>query len=341
MKKTLLAVAALCAFARTGLAADTAGTAAAGFLKLPVDARDAALGEANAGRPGGPMAIFQNPGALAAGEGLQAAFSHALLTEDLACDALAAAVPLGPGMLGAGALRLGYGTLDRVDRFGTVTGTLSPADSAFALGWGLPLGPDVLAGAAVKSVSSRIYGSAATTALDLGVLIRGDDLSVGFAVQHLGPGLKFNTEASPLPVNIKLGAFIPYGERWQWLADLNFPKDGQAWLAAGGQYALALGGDWKLSARAGYNSAARDTGQINGFTGGFGLDRGALSFDYGLRTLGLLGLTHHLGVNYRWGALMGAGSSAVPAARPIARPATKATDGQASGQTRPASKKRK
>jgi len=51
--------------------------------------------------------------------------------------------------------------------------------------------------------------------MNLGLLISGEDLSVGFAAQNMGKGLKFNRESSPLPVNIKIGVSMPYRANWE------------------------------------------------------------------------------------------------------------------------------
>lgn len=288
--------------ARTGCCANTAGTATAPFLKLPADARSTGMGEAAAGGASGAMALFQNPAGLARNSGVALAFSRALLIEDISCDVLGAAVPLGKtGVIGVGAQYLKYGSFDSLDNNGVSAGSLSPRDRAFSLGWGMRLGGDIMTGAAVKYVDSAIYGSAATTAMDLGLLLNGEDLSVGFTAQNMGKGLKFNKEASPLPLNIKLGVYIPYRASWVWVMDLNFPNDGSAWLAAGGEYAYELKGAWTLFGRAGYNTAATDTEGVNGITAGFGLAKNNLNFDYAFRTMGLLGSTHHLGLTYRWG----------------------------------------
>ncbi|MDO8803878.1 MAG: PorV/PorQ family protein [Elusimicrobiota bacterium] len=303
MKKTTYLISGLlmCAAAGTGLCANNAGTGTAAFLKLPVDARSAGMGEAVAAGARGPMALFQNPAGLADGSAALS-FSHALLVEDISYDVLGAAVPLGEaGVIGAGAQYLKYGSFDSLYNNGDSAGSLSPKDTAYSLGWGMALNDDIMAGAAVKYIDSRISGSAATTAMDLGLLINGEELSVGFTAQNMGKGLKFNKESSPLPVNIKLGVNIPFREKWQWAADFNFPKDGPVWLAAGAEYAFIQKDSWTLFGRAGYNTAANDTEGINGVSAGFGLSGKKLSFDYAFRTMGMLGSTHHLGLTYRLG----------------------------------------
>ncbi|OGR77135.1 MAG: hypothetical protein A2X32_07595 [Elusimicrobia bacterium GWC2_64_44] len=302
MKKSawILTAVLLCAAARAGYCANKAGTGTAAFLKLPADARSAALGETSAASARGAMALFQNPAGLADG-GASAAFSHALLAEDLSYDVLGAAVPFKGGVIGAGAQYLRYGSMTSLDNTGAPAGSLSPRDAAFALGYARPLADGVLAGAAAKYLDSRISGSASGAALDLGLVFNADDFFVGAAIQHLGKGLKFALEESPLPTNVKIGVMIP-ADKWQYFADFNFPKDGPGWAGGGAEYRLAPGGGWSLACRAGYNNAAPDAGGISGLTAGFGFELGKFTLDYALRAQGMLGSTHHLGLSYALGA---------------------------------------
>lgn len=303
MKKTtyLIACLLMCAAARAGFCANNAGTATASFLKLPVDARSVGMGDAVAAGARGAMALFQNPAGLA-DSSTEISFSHAMLVEDISYDVLGAAVPIGEkGVIGAGAQSLKYGSFDSLYNNGDSAGSLSPKDTAFALGWGMALNEDIMAGAALKRIDSKISGSASTSALDLGLLISGEELSVGFAAQNMGKGLKFNKESSPLPVNVKLGLYIPFSEKWQCALDFNFPKDGPVWAGAGAEYAFIQKGSWTLLGRAGYNTAANDTDGVNGISAGFGLKGKNLAFDYAFKTMGLLGSTHHLGLTCRLG----------------------------------------
>lgn len=275
------------------------GMSAAAFLGLPAGVRGAALGGA-ACAGGGGMELFENPAAVGYRPGLFVSFSHARLMEDLSYEAAYAAAPLGRGLsLGAGMQQLGYGSLDLRPNTGALAGTISPRDRVLALGLGLDVGEGVSLGAAAKRIESRIYGSASAAALDLGLNIRASEFSAGLAVQNMGKGLKFHRESSPLPFNVKLGADIPLRGAWHWFADLNLPRYGTAWLAAGGERAFRGGADWTLFARAGYNTAANDTGGINGFSAGFGLAGRRVALDYALRTMGALGVTHHLGLSWR------------------------------------------
>jgi len=291
----------LCAAARTALCANEAGTGAAAFLKLPVDARGAAMGGAVTGLARGGMALFQNPGGLAGNPG-SVAFTHSALAEGISYDVLAVAAPLRfGGVLGAGVQYLQYGSLASLDNTGLAAGTISPRDGAAALGYGIGLMKDVYLGAAGKYINSKISGSASALALDAGLLIGGDELSVGLAAQNLGRPMKFRDEGAPLPANYRAGVYAHYSETLQWSVDFNFPRGGRAWLAAGAEYALARGQAWSLLARAGYNTAAMDTRRVNGLSAGFGLARKGIALDYAFRTMGLLGSTHHFGLTYGLG----------------------------------------
>jgi len=292
----------MCAAARQGLCANTAGSGAVPFLNLSVDARSAGMGEVTAGAASGPMALFQNPAGLVSNTATAFAFSHALLVEDISYDVLGAAVPLkNGGVLGAGAQYLQYGSFASLDNTGTPAGTLSPRDGAFSVGYGLSLEEDILAGVAVKYISSKISGSAGTAALDLGFQLNDENFSVGFTAQNMGKGLRYQKETSPLPVNVKFGLNINYIENWQLAADFNFPKDGSAWVGVGAEHAFAKKESWTLFGRFGYNTSALDTKGLNGVSAGFGLVRHNLSFDYAFKTMGMLGITHHLGLTCRLG----------------------------------------
>lgn len=304
MKKTarLILTLLLCASARQGLCVNTAGSSAVPFLSLPADARSAGMGEAVAGAVRGPMALFQNPAGLPTNARTAFSFSHALLMEDISYDVLGVALPLkNGGVLGVGAQYLQYGSFGSLDNTGAAAGSLSPKDSAFSLGYGVALDEEFFAGATAKYISSKISGSAAATALDLGFYLKDESFSMGFTAQNLGKGLKFHKEASPLPTNLKFGLNVHYIKDWQLAMDFNFPKDGSAWVAAGAEYVLRRGDNWALLGRAGYNTAATDTKGINGVSAGFGLARNNLSFDYAFRTMGVLGSTHHLGLTYSLG----------------------------------------
>lgn len=301
MKRTLSLIFALllCAAARGGSCAEQSGTGAAVFLKLPADARAAAMGEAVGGGLHGAMALFQNPAGLAGGR-LSVGFSHALLMESISYDALCAAAPVGNGALAVGAQYLRYGSVASLDNTGAPAGSLAPRDAAFSAGYGLTLDDGISLGVAAKYISSRLSRSAAAAALDFGFMIQDGGVAVTAVGQNIGKGLKYGDEESPLATNYRLGMSGPIRKNLIWAVDLNFPKDGPRWLAVGTEYAFSLKAATAYG-RAGYNTAAWETKGLNGLSAGFGLVYGGLSLDYAMRTMGVLGSTHHFGLGYRFG----------------------------------------
>jgi len=297
----IIAIAIGCAAARTGLCADRTGTGSAAFLKLPVDARSASMGEASAASPRGAMGLFQNPAGPAFVRKVSLAFSHALLMEDISYDVLAAAAPLrAGGVVSAGMQSLRYGSFNSLDNTGAASGTLTPRDSAYTLGYARSFDGAFSTGVSLKRISSRIDSEAATYAMDAGFLVIGGVASGGVALQNMGKGLKFNKEESPLPLNLKMGVAVSYWDDWLLTADVNAPRDGAMWAGVGGEYAYKLNG-YAILGRFGYSTAASDTEGVNGLAAGFGLFYKNFSFDYALRTMGVFGSTHHLGLTWRLG----------------------------------------
>lgn len=296
----VLVLASLLAFCGPARAADN-GTVSGAFLRLPASAAGAGMGEAGVAVAAGSPAIFVNPAGLASVKGGFASFSHAAWADSLAFNVLSAAynTPYG-GVAGIGFRSLSYGKLDAVDNTGAPAGSLSPRDLAAEAGWAADLGDGAAAGFSLKYINSRIKRSATAFAADAGVTKRAGRTFFGAALQNAGTGLKFSGESSPLPMNLKLGVGVPYGNSVLGAFDLNLTRGSNPWVAVGGKYTSLLRDGLALVVRAGYNTASGDTGGINGFSLGFGISLPDMSFDYALRTMGELGPTHHLGVSFKW-----------------------------------------
>ncbi len=298
---TAVFFAALLAAGGAAQAASGNGTVSGAFLRLPASASGAGMGEAGVAVTAGSQAIFVNPAGLAAVKGGYASFSHAAWADSLAFNALSAAynTPYG-GVAGIGFRSLSYGKLDAVDNTGAPAGSLAPRDLAAEAGWAADLGEGLAAGFSLKYINSRIKRSATAFAADAGVTKRVGRTFFGAALQNAGSGLKFGDESYPLPMNLKLGVGVPYGNSLLGAFDLNLTRGSNPWVAVGGKYTTLLRRGAALVLRAGYNTASGDAGGLNGFALGFGISLPDLAFDYALRTMGELGPTHHLGVSFKW-----------------------------------------
>ncbi|MCM2267237.1 MAG: PorV/PorQ family protein [Elusimicrobiales bacterium] len=294
----------LAAFLASGQAAQAAsdnGTVSGAFLRLPTSASGAGMGDSGVAVSAGSPAIFMNPAGLASVKGGFASFSHAAWADTLTFNVLSAAVRTRyGGVAGVGLRYLSYGKMNALDNTGAPAGSLSPRDLAAEGGLGWDLDNATSLGISVKYISSRIKRTATAYAADAGITRRAGGVVFGAALQNAGSGLKFGTEEYPLPLNLRLGVGVPYSRDMLGVFDINITRGSTPWLAFGGKYTYLLQRDLALVLRAGYNTAAIDTGGINGFALGFGLSMPSTAFDYSLRTMGELGPTHHIGVSFKW-----------------------------------------
>jgi len=286
--------------AGAGFAAD-AGTASGLFLRLPPSAAGAGMGEAGVAVVAGSPAIFVNPAGLAGVKGGYASFSHCAWADSLTYNTVSAAVKTrAAGVFGVGLRYLSYGEIDSLDNTGAPAGSMSPRDISAEAGWATDLDWDRSLGFSFKYVNSRIKRTASAYAADIGLIQRVGNTFFGAALQNTGSGLKYGSQAYPLPLNLKVGAGVPYGKNLLAAFDLNFTRGAAPWVAIGAKYSLPLLDGFAMSLRGGYNTASNDTGSVNGLAAGFGIAGKGMALDYSLRTMGELGLTHHLGLSFKW-----------------------------------------
>lgn len=300
--RNALLTAACLAFSLAGAAmAEGNGTASGLFLRMPPSAPFAGMGEAGSAVAAGSQAIFINPAGLAGIKGGYASFSHSAWADSLTYNVVSAALRTsGGGVAGVGLRYLSYGNMEALDNTGAPAGSLAPRDMAVDAAWAMELDGGRSAGVSVKYIDSRIKRSASAFAFDAGLIQRAGNGFVGAAVQNAGSGLQYGGEEYPLPLNLKLGAGLPVGGDLLAVFDLNIPRGARPWLAAGAKYVYYLNGGLALALRAGYNTAAADTGGVNGLAAGFGLFSRGAAFDYSVKSLGELGLTHHFGLSFKW-----------------------------------------
>lgn len=268
------------------------GTSGAQFLKLPVGARAAAMGEAYSSVTKDADALHWNPAALASLSGRSASFSHTALFGELNHDFLAYAQPFGKGAVGAGVQYLSAGKVMETDDFGFETGgVMRPRDMAVSLAYARSIGWAAL-GLSLKYIDSRLAGSASAFAADIGALVWvSARLKLAFAAQNLGGRLKFDRESDPLPVNYKLGTSWEIGGAWLGALDINFPRDNKPFSGLGAEYRFNTG-EWAFSGRLGYNT--RTAGDISG--GGLSMGGGvgfcSSRLDYAFIPFGAIGAAH-------------------------------------------------
>lgn len=315
MRHALLA-AVLLAPALPAAASGTQGATAFDFLSIDVAPRAAALGGAYSAVADGADGVFYNPAGLAVLNKNEASFAHADHFQGISQDHLAVALRGGDGerLNGDSWLREGQGIglyADTLD-FGSVGRTtvsnqtgagldsFGLRDLAVGAGYARRLPWSWLAaGAAVKYLRESVDSTVAqTAAADLGVRAdldkaAGLPLCLGVAVQNLGRDPKWNSERSPLPTTLRLGA------AWSPWRPLVAAVD--LVQARQGAFSTHVGLEWRAleaaALRVGWNGQ-QDAGP--GITAGIGVTWLRVSFDYAFVPYGDLGDSHRLGATYRW-----------------------------------------
>lgn len=187
------------------------------ILQTPASTRALALGNSFALGYQDSDAVFYQPGLLSRSQGFGGSFqrygtSASLTTLSAGQSWLSGGVVLGIQHLSYGAtvteLLQGKNRLGLPADIGSLrkNGALAVSELVVSAGYGRTL-MGVRMGLVGKLVEERIGRQKSSTgALDFGVSASPGPLTLGFAVQNLGPGLTFRDEDHPLPVRYAFGA---------------------------------------------------------------------------------------------------------------------------------------
>jgi hypothetical protein len=306
MKKAAFALSLLMAFGFSGLQAaqtDTgAGLQAASWMKLPLSARSAGMGNAF-GAVGSDLASLDiNPAGLAFIEGPQVMLMHDSWFRDVVAERVAGGIPMmGESFLGLGINYLSFGSIESytIGSGGTPSGngTLNPYGLQLDVAFAKKLESWLSAGFGVKYARQDLTSvSASTVGLDAGLLARDiffQGLSLGFCFLNVGGQM----DEIDVPCLLKLSTAYAINNRKDDMHSLNLALDGDVSLGNMQAMLFALGVEYWykgiVALRVG-DRASNDRigGVIDGLTLGAGLDLGDWRFDYGFMTNGDLGASH-------------------------------------------------
>lgn len=297
-------------------AADSQGTAPFNFIFMDAGARPAALGGAYAAAATDADALLYNPAGLGALEKHGATFMHSQYFQGVTQEYGAFAYKIGAqdewnqfrfrglkdtASQGWGLMinQLSFGKIQRTtlsNPDGSDLDGFGIRDWAAAFGYGREVAKGLSVGGAVKGFYETIDRTKAfAPAVDAGLLYRlgAIPLSVGAAVQNVGPQARFNRDKVDLPLNVRAGLAYRWVEEGLFVFDVNRPKDGGLTLHAGAEYEAFK----RLAVRAGYNGR-NDAG--SGVTLGFGVLFPGASLDYAFAPFGDLGIAHRISLSLHW-----------------------------------------
>lgn len=297
----------------------SAGTTSAAFLKLGVGARAVAMGGAFTAVGGDPYAIYWNPAGLAYLEDEKnISFFHNEYFQGLGQEFLSYTAPHKSGGAWSLGLNYFYSAKDLERRSGLyeddplnpvspVEGRFGAYDLAFSAAYGRELRRDLALGGAVKVIRQSIDGeSGSAPALDLGLLHNfthnGSAYTAGFAVQNIGPGIKFVSKSYALPLTFKAGLSRRLSDAGGLLSlEADKPIDNYPSFILGVEYPLT----GRMALRTGYKYRlhGNELGAWSGFSAGAGVAFDRLTFDYAFTPFGVLGNSHRFSINMRFGGV--------------------------------------
>jgi len=245
--------------------------------------------------------IYYNPAGLATADLKEITFMHTVWFEGISYNWLSFVLPQNRGVWGMAVQYVSYGSLFGADNQGNPTGSFSPSDIAVYLSYADYIGR-LSYGVNLKYIRSQIIETAQTLALDLGLqYMINYRAQVGFVLQNIGPGLKFNYERDPLPFTIAFGGFYAITDYLFATLDFRIPRDNNAYFAAGAQYFIDVSPDVGIFLRAGLDGSRTDAGGFSSINLGFGLDYRLFNFSYAFAPYGNLGSAHKIGFSLRFG----------------------------------------
>jgi len=184
---------------------------------------------------------------------------------------------------------------------GSGLGYAGLTDWSAAAGYGHSIGAGLSLGVAGKYITEDVAGiSGHAEAADIGALYDVpllSGLTMGAALQNLGPSVRFQSVSESLPLNVRLGAayrFTLLGQDGVVSLEADKEKSDAATISAGAEF-VVLG---VLPLRAGYDGK-NDAG--SGLSVGTGWRFKSASVDYAFVPFGNLGIANYASLSLRWG----------------------------------------
>jgi hypothetical protein len=310
----VLILAASAARPAAAFGASEKGTAGAAFLTLTPGARESALGGAFGGVADDALAAHYNPAGLGFLDKIEAGAGRENRFQGLDYDYAVLAVPvlswtdkpLRPASWGVASVAVYSLTASGIESRGLTetdapTGSFSAADRAFALSYGLEIGPGLSVGGTFKYVDEALASAhAGAMTGDAGALLRRGNWSFGGGVRNAFGDLALGSTPDPLPAVAYAGAGWRPRAGWLLAAEFDQPRADAPALAFGVERVVPILPGLSAAARAGYRTDRADAGPLGGASLGFGVEWKGLAAEFSWSPGGTLGDVFQYSVRTRF-----------------------------------------
>ncbi len=286
------------------------------FLRNDAGARGAGLAGAVVALTGDPQIVAYNPATLSTVDSAQISVTFLKHVLDINSGVITYANDLSAfdddGRFAVSANYVNYGSFDRADRNGQVTGSFGAFDLALSGAYSNLLDSNVSYGVALKFIANSLENeSSQAVAVDAGILysIPESRVNIGLAVLHLGTQLSnLSGVSESLPVDVRLG-FNHRLRGLPLLLNVSFHRLADDYEEAADRLQnFAIGGEFYFSkavhVRVGYDNQRRSDlspdseKKLAGFNGGLGILFDTFVLDYAVSSFGQAGEQHRFSLNF-------------------------------------------
>lgn len=289
--------------------------AGAGFLKMAVGAKPAAMGGAYTALADDVTSIYWNPAGLAQVNQPEFNFMHNEWLYGINYEFLGASFPVDNLTFASSLTYLSTDDIKEIlrdtegmgnGRYWETGKVFSAEDMALSLAFAQAVEKDLFMGVNFKYISESIENeSTSGWAIDLGLLFKpSQKVGVGFVVQNVGPKMKFIEDEFSLPLTYRLGVAYQMGKLMRCAFDIKKVKDEKLDSYVGLESWL---GNW-LALRVSQGTKSDDKlGKFKGLPTGIAVGCGlnisqSVVLDYAYLPYGDLGETHQFSISMKFGS---------------------------------------